>query len=46
MRHPWRLPSLSTSQIHDLKMKIDPVGKIMLSKSAELLIVIVPQDPT
>jgi hypothetical protein len=46
MRHPWRLPSLSASQIHDLKMKIEPVGKIMLSKSIELLIAIAPQAPT
>jgi hypothetical protein len=46
MRCPWRLPSLSALQIHNPKMKIDPVGKIMLSKSVELLIAIAPQAPT
>jgi hypothetical protein len=40
------LPLLSTSQIHDLKMKINPGGKIMLSKSIELLIAIALQAPT
>jgi hypothetical protein len=33
MRHPWRLPLSSALQTHDPKMKIDPIGKIMLSKS-------------
>jgi hypothetical protein len=29
---------MSTTQTNDLKIKIDPVGKIMWSKSVELLI--------
>jgi hypothetical protein len=37
---------MSASQIHDPKIKIDPVRKMMLSKSIELLIVIAPQAPT
>jgi hypothetical protein len=32
--------------MHDPKMKIDPDGKIMLSKSVELLIAIAPQAST
>jgi hypothetical protein len=32
------LPLSSTSQIHDPKMKVDPVKKIMLSRSVELLV--------
>jgi hypothetical protein len=46
MRCPWRLPSSSASETHDLKMKIDPVGKIMLLKSVELLIAIASKAPT
>jgi hypothetical protein len=45
-RCPRRLPSSSASQTHDPKMKVDPVGKIMSSKSAELLIAIALKCPT
>jgi hypothetical protein len=38
------MPLSSASQIHDPKMKIDPIGKIMLSKSVELLIAIAPKS--
>ena len=31
-----KLAELSASQIHEPKMKVDPVGKIMLSRSIEL----------
>jgi hypothetical protein len=34
------MPLSSVSQTHDPKMNIDPIGKIMLSKFVELLIVI------
>jgi hypothetical protein len=36
----------SASQTHNLKMKVDPIGKIMSSKSVELLIAIAPKAPT
>jgi hypothetical protein len=45
-RRPWRLLSSSASQTHDPKMKIDLFGKIMLSKSVELLITIASTAPT
>ena len=35
-RWPWSLPSLPASQIHELKMKVDPFEKIMLSRSVKL----------
>jgi bifunctional pyridoxal-dependent enzyme with beta-cystathionase and maltose regulon repressor activities len=40
------LPLSFASQTHDLKMKIDPIEKIMSSKSVERLIVIAPKVPT
>jgi hypothetical protein len=46
MRRLWRLPSSFASQTHDPKMKVDPVRKIMSSKSIELLIVIAPKAHT
>jgi hypothetical protein len=36
----------SASQTPDPKMKVDPIEKIMSSKSVELLIVIAPKAPT
>jgi hypothetical protein len=33
-------------QTHDPKMKVDPIGKIVLSKSVEFLIAIAPKAPT
>jgi hypothetical protein len=37
---------LSTSQIHDSKLKVDPVEKVMLSKSIELSDANPPKAPT
>jgi hypothetical protein len=45
MRHPWRLPSSFALQTHDQKMKIDPIGKIISSKSVEFLISIALKSP-
>jgi hypothetical protein len=36
-RRPWSLPSSSTSQIQDPKMKVDPIRKNVLSRSVEVL---------
>jgi hypothetical protein len=40
------MPFSSASQTHDPKIKIDPIEKIMLSKSVELLITVAPKVPT